>query len=137
MARSATAGQPSMFRSGAYESTAAKEIRDVLCSGDEVVLTGTADPITFPGITQLNSSSADACTLATPIAGSQPAGDDGKSIFIYDNSGHAHTVTTASNAIINSHHVLTWNGTVGSNIELVAVNGLWVPVGTPSGVTIS
>jgi hypothetical protein len=125
-----------MPRAGCYDSTAAKEIRDVTCNGDFVVLTGTADPITFPGNVQLNASSADASTLATPVSGSQPAGDDGKTLFIVDLSGQAHTVTTASNKIINSKKTLTWNGTVGSNCMLMAMGGVWVPIAL-AGVAVS
>jgi hypothetical protein len=29
------------------------------------------------------------------------------------------------------------NGTIGSNIKLVAMGGIWVPKGAPSGVTVS
>jgi len=47
------------------------------------------------------------------------------------------TVTIAANAIINSKHLLTWNGTKGSKITLQALGGVWVPVGTASGVTVS
>ena len=126
-----------MTYAGAFDSTAAKQVQDVVCQGGFVVLTGSADPVPFPGNVALSASSADAATLATPVAGQQPAGDDGKTLFLVDTTGKAHTVTTASNIISPSHHVATFNGTVGSCIELRAYNGLWYPTGTPLGVTIT
>ena len=137
MARSVTAGQPALTFAGSYDATAAKQMQDVVCQGVFVVLSGTADPIPFPGNVVLNAGSADSCTLATPVAGQQPAGDDGKTLFVVDNSGKAHTITTASNIISPSHHIATFNGTVGSCIELRAWNGLWYPTGTPLGVALS
>jgi hypothetical protein len=136
MAKSPVAGQPAITRAGCYDSDAAKQMQDVTCNGTFTVLAGATDPVPFPGNVQLNAASADACTLATPIAGQQPAGDDGKTIFLVDSSGKAHTVTTAANAIINSKHILTWNGTIGSNCLLMAMGGVWVPVAV-SGVTVS
>ena len=137
MGRSTAAGSPVFTHQGVFDSSAAKDIRDALCQGDFAILTGSADVLAFPGNTQLNSSGVDATTLATPLAGHQPAGDDGKTIFLIDATGHAHTVTTASNVIAPSHHVLTFNGTVGSNVTLMAMSGLWVIVGTANGVTAS
>lgn len=137
MGRSTAAGSPVYNHQGVLDQTATKDLRDMMCNGDFAILTGSADVIAFPGNTQINTSGVDACTLATPVSGSQPAGDDGKTLFVVDNSGHAHTITTASNAIINSKHVLTFNGTVGSNVELMAMGGVWVVVGTSLGVTVS
>ena len=136
MAKSATAGQPAITRAGCYDSSAAKQIQDVTCNGDYVVLSGSADPMPFPAIVQLNTSGVNATTLASPIAGTQPAGDDGKTIFVYDNTGNAHTITTASNKILPSKHILTFNATIGSNARLIAVGGVWVPAGL-TGVTAS
>ena len=136
MAKSATAGQPAITRAGCYDSSAAKQIQDVTCNGDYVALTGSADPMPFPAIVQLNTAGVNATTLASPIAGTQPAGDDGKTIFVYDNTGNAHTITTASNKILPSKHILTFNATVGSNAWLIAVGGVWVPAGL-TGVTAS
>lgn len=56
---------------------------------------------------------------------------------MYDKSGQAHTITTAANKIINSKHIATFNGTIGSAITLMAQGGIWVPIGTPSGVTLT
>lgn len=120
------------------------------------VLTGTTDAITGgggvldlpPGLSAAQSTpicgtsfietaGVDACTLATPVAGAPSAGgNDGLEITIIDNSGHAHTVTTAANKITPSHHVATFNGTQGSFVTFVARNGFWIPVQL-SGVTIS
>lgn len=136
MARSATAGQPAVIRAGCYDSTASKEMQDLTCNGKFQVYTGTADALQFPGNSQINASGVDALTLATPVSGEQPIGDDGKTVFVVDLNGAAHTITTASNKIINSKHIATFNGTVGSNITLTAMGGVWVPISL-AGVTIS
>lgn len=89
------------------------------------------------GTSFIETAGVDACTLATPVAGAPSAGgNDGLEITIVDNSGHAHTVTTAAGVITPAHHVLTFNGTQGSFITLVARNGKWIPVQL-SGVTPS
>jgi hypothetical protein len=75
-------------------------------------------------------------TLATPVSGPQPAGDDGKTVIAYDSGGHAHTITVASNIFPNSKHIATFNGTAGSCCVLTAVAGLWVPV-VLTGVSMS
>ena len=120
------------------------------------VLTGTTDVITGggglldlpPGLSTTQSTpicgtsfietaGVDACTLAQPVAGAPSAGgNDGLEITIIDNSGHAHTVTTAASKITPSHHLITFGGTQGSFVTLVARNGFWIPVQS-SGVTIS
>jgi hypothetical protein len=120
------------------------------------VLTGTTDVITGgggvldlpPGLSATQSTpicgtsfietaGVNATTLAQPAAGAPSAGgNDGLEITIVDNSGHAHTVTCSSNGITPSHHLVTFNGTQGSFVTLVARNGQWIPVQS-SGVTIS
>ena len=135
MANSPTAGQPAITRAGCYDSEAAKQMQDVTCNGIFKVLTGSADPLPFPGNFELAYNGVDACTLATPKAGQQPAGDDGKTVFVLDTGGHPHTITTASNKISPGHNVATFGGTAGSNVTLKAYNGTWYPVGTALGVT--
>jgi len=141
MAQSTVGGQPDMIRQGAFDASAIQEFQGALAEGQAAVLTGATDQVPFPGLVILNGANADAATLAAPVAGAQgpgsAAGDDGKTIRIIDASGKAHTVTTPSNKIANSKHVLTWNGTIGSNVELEAWNGVWYPIGTPNGVTIT
>ena len=117
------------------------------------VLTGTTDVIqggggslnTLPGqpaapicgTSFIESAGVDACTLATPVAGDPAAGgNDGLEITIVDNSGHAHTVTTAAGVITPAHHLATFGGTQGSFVIFVARNGKWIPLSS-SGVTIS
>lgn len=119
------------------------------------VLTGTTDVITggggslsqppggavstvpICGTSFIETGGVDACTLATPVAGAPSAGgNDGLEITIIDNSGHAHTVTAAAGVITPAHHLITFNGTQGSFVTLVARNGKWIPV-QQSGVTIS
>lgn len=137
MAIATLGGQAAVTHLGAFDSSALQDVQDTLCEGRQTVLQGVAEAVPFPGVVQLNAAVAEACTLATPVSGPQPLGDDGKTIFIYDNSGKAHTVTTAANKIINLKSTLTFNGTKGSNIELIAQGGIWIPRGTPSGVAIT
>ena len=136
MARAITAGQPTIIRAGCYDYTAAREMTLITCNGEFVTLSGSTDALPFPGNTLVTTAGVDAMTLATPIAGNQPLGDDGKIVRVIDNNGQAHTITTAANKIINSKHVATFNGTIGSFIELIAMSGVWVPLAS-SGVTIS
>lgn len=118
-------------------------------TGTTDVITGGGGQLTLPpglsaaytvpicGTSFIETAGVDACTLATPVAGAPSAGgNDGLEITIVDNSGHAHTVTTAANKITPSHHLITFNGTQGSFVTLVARNGFWIPV-QQSGVTIS
>lgn len=99
------------------------------------VVGGAAAPIV--GTSFIESSGIDATTLAAPVAGPPSAGgNDGLDITIVDVGGHAHTVTTPANAIVPAHHVVTFGGTAGSFITLLARNGKWYPQ-AQSGVTIS
>lgn len=99
-------------------------------------LSGTTDAIVFPGSNFITHAGVDATTLATPVAGGPGVGDDGKIVRIWDTTGHAQTVTTASNKIVPSHSIITFNGTAGSFAELEAFGGLWY-VGPTSGVSIT
>lgn len=94
----------------------------------------------------VTTAGVDAMTLATPKAGVYPSnvpsqnpiqiGDDGKVLLIVDTTGHAHTITTAADKIAPSHDTLTFNGTVGSYVELIAFGGLWYIIAS-SGVAAS
>jgi hypothetical protein len=81
----------------------------------------------------ITAAGVAALTLAAPTAGS-PAngGNDGQELKIIDQSGHAHTVTTPSNDINGSHHVLTSGAAAGDSVTLTAYNGVWLcnPAGT-------
>ena len=137
MARSTSAGVPAITQAGAWSAGAAREMMDVMGNGNAQVLSGTTDAISFPGTTMLNSTVLDVCTLVLPNPGPQPLGDDGKQIEVIDVSGKLHTITTPTNGINGSKHILTWNGTAGSNVTLQAWNGSWWTVSTPNGVTIT
>ena len=94
-------------------------ISDILQSAGQlpVLYSGSADVLQYPGLAIINTAGVDAMTLATPVIGPQATGgDDGKVVTIIDNGGHAHTITTAANKIINSKHVATFGGTIGSSI---------------------
>ena len=136
MANSATPGSPAITHAGVFDATAAKELQDTLVNGAQKVLTGSADAMPMSGIVAISTAGINSTTLATPIVGPQPAGDDGKTIFVYSTTANAHTITTASNKIINSKHILTFDGNIGSNAWIIAVNGVWVPAGL-TGVTAS
>ena len=100
------------------------------------VASGSADALTFPSAVMITTAGVDATTLATPVAGGPGVGDDGKRLLVMDTSGHAHTITTASNKIVPSHSVVTFGGGVGASIQFVAYNGLWYPLfATGVGIT--
>jgi hypothetical protein len=125
---------------GAFDNSACIDVLKAIgcwVTPDNTPYTGSTDALIYPGLAILNSAGVDACTLATPVAGAQNAGgDDGKILTVLDVGGHAHTITTAANAIVPSHHVLTFNGTKGSYIDLMAYNGVWY-VQASIGVTAS
>jgi hypothetical protein len=135
MANSTVAGQLAIPHSGSDPDLTA-DFQDTQCQGKFTALRGTTDAIPFPGNIVVNSAGVNAMTLATPLAGPQPRGDDGKSIFVVAGNAAAHTITTATNGIINSKHLCTWTAAIGNCIELRAYNGTWVPVAS-TGVTIT
>lgn len=93
---------------------------------------GATDALVFPGSVFITTAGVDATTLATPTA----TVDDGKTATVVDTTGHAHTITTASNIIAPAHHLVTFGGTVGSFVTLRAFQGLWYVLAS-SGVTVS
>src|SRR5215469_1825918 len=98
--RSTSAGVQAITRAGSYDQGAVRELLDVLGAGNPQVLTGTADAISFPGTVIINNPSAiDNCTLALPLPGAQPGGDDGKTVEIFIATAFVHTVTTPTNGI--------------------------------------
>jgi hypothetical protein len=95
---------------------------------------GAAVPIS--GKSFITTAGVNATTLATPVAGDPAAGgNDGLSIEIIDDGGHAHTVTTAANIINGNKHIATFPGTRGTRITLTARNGIWLTDG--GGTTLS
>lgn len=137
--RSTAPGVQAITRAGAYSAAAAGELMDVLGAGTPQVVTGTADALSFPGTVVINSpnSTGDACTLAKPIAGAQPAGDDGKICEIWTATAYPHTVTTPANGVNLSKHIITFTAGIGQNVRLQAWNGTWMAMGSPKGATIS
>jgi hypothetical protein len=131
---------PAVNKIGNHDGTFDKGAqRDVLAHTNDVAtaLVGSADVLTAPGLFVVNTAGVDAMTLGQPTAGDQQAGgDDGKKLTVVDNGGHAHTITCATNGLINSHHLVTFNGTIGSFVTLRAYNGIWYPLEL-SGVTVS
>jgi|SRR5215472_4148538 len=135
MARNTKGGQQVVVHASC-DGDYTRDLSDATCQGSFVVLTGTADAVPFPGNVAVNSAGVNAMTLVAPVAGQQPQGDDGKSVFIVAINSAAHTVTCPTNAIINSKFKATWTAAIGNCIELRAYNGVWVPV-MSTGVTIS
>jgi hypothetical protein len=94
------------------------------------------------GITEgyvfITKAGVAAMTLALPNAGLPSAGgDDGRVLVINSTTAHAHTVTTPGNGINGNTHIATFSGDVTDSLELVAYNGAWRTVSTPSGITLS
>lgn len=104
-----------------------------------ITATGTAGAIPITSTTKifLTGASAQAMTLATPVAGLPSAGgNDGMSITVIDTTGKAHTVTTAANKINTNKLTGTFGGTIGQFFTLNAYNGIWY-VSASTGVTLS
>jgi hypothetical protein len=105
---------------------------DVLAAYPLQTASGSTDALLFSGSTFITTAGVDATTLATPAN----PGDNGKVLRVTDTSGHAHTITVSAGVFPPSHHLVTFNGTVGSYVEFEAFGGLWY-VGANSGVTVS
>lgn len=73
-----------------------------------------------------------------PMSGTPPQinGDDMKVLTIMSPSAFAHTVTGPANTFSNSRHLLTFSGTAGSYIRMLAYNGIWYTLDF-NGVTIT
>jgi len=89
------------------------------------------------GAVVVTKAGVAALTLALPTAGlPAAAGHDGQILRIVDVGGHAHTVTTPASGLNGSVHIATFNGTVGSFVELIAYNAVWYVLAS-SGITLS
>lgn len=116
---------------GSYDQSAVQDIvNGDAFQGPITVLTGTADAINphVAGNYIINSSSADAITLAAPTAGV----DDGLSIAIYVQSvSLAHTITATSlfAAGVALKSTCTPAQFAGAGVSLRAYNGLWHVIG--------
>lgn len=73
-----------------------------------------------------------------PMSGTPPQtnGDDMKVLMILSTTAFAHTVTGPANTFSGSRHLLTFSGTAGSYIRMIAYNGIWYTLDF-NGVTIS
>jgi hypothetical protein len=81
----------------------------------------------------LKAGSAAAMTLVAPTAGTH----DGVKMTFVAEDAYAYTLTTPSNKINGNKHIATWTAAIGNSITLVAFNGIWYPVDTPSGVALT
>jgi len=85
------------------------------------------------GTHALTKASVGAYTLAAPTADKE-----GMRLFIVSRTAFAHVVTVAGGLGGNAaDDVLTFDGKVGSGIEVQADALRWVPTGAPYGVVIS
>ena len=92
------------------------------------------------GTVCIMDASATEYTLATPTTGAPGAatpGNDGQKLTIIDGTGHAHTVTTASNIINGSKHVLTSAGNIGDEATVRASKATWLCNPTTTSWVIS
>jgi hypothetical protein len=103
----------------------------------KVVLSGTGDAITYPGVNLIAATAADATTLATPTPGT----DDMKTVTVQDVGGYSHTVTTAAGKLIvgatGVRRTATFSGNAGASFTLRAYSGLWYLVDAATGITFS
>lgn len=102
------------------------------------ILSGSADAIPIKqGLVVVTSAGVDAMTLVAPTAGPQIAGgDDGKILRVSSTTAQAHTITTPTNGIFPTKHIVTFAAAVGSFIELVASGGQWYTM-AGTGATIT
>jgi hypothetical protein len=99
-------------------------------------LPGAGGAVPIAGKSYIKTAGVNATTLAAPVAGNPAAGgNDNLSITIIDCGGHAHTVTAPANSINGNKHVITFPGTVGAQLTLRALNGVWYTDG--GGTTLS
>jgi hypothetical protein len=97
-------------------------------AGTQIVSTAGPTAITIThGKVIVTYAGVAAMTLATPVAGS-PAngGNDAQALKIIDASGHAHTLTVASNVINGNKHVLTSAGNIGDDATITSYNAVYL-----------
>jgi hypothetical protein len=88
------------------------------------------------GAVGLNATGVLAISLPAPVAGLPAVGGmDGYELLIWDETGHAHVITTATNGFNTNKHTATFAGTIGNYIQLVARNGYWWVLGN-AGITL-
>jgi hypothetical protein len=111
-----------------------------------VAAPGAADVIPVSsGVVFVTRAGVNAMTLALPKAGVYPSGnaqslgdprDDGKELTIVSTTAFAHTITTPTNGINKTLHLLTFAAAVGNWVQLISFGGTWYVTGL-LGVTIS
>jgi hypothetical protein len=111
---------------------------DPLQSSTITVLSGTTDAVNpylaNGGNFIVNTGSADAMTLAAPIA----TADDGLTLAIFSNTAFAHTLTSTGNLQTGAAGtgVLTFAAHTGAGVILRAYQGKWQIVGS-TGITVT
>lgn len=108
----------------------------------ELPLTISASGAIAPGAEQvfITAGSAAALTLPNPVAGAPlpggAGGQDGATLVITSTTAFAHTVTTGTNGVNGSKHVITFPATAYATVFLKAFNGTWV-VQVLNGATLT
>ena len=113
-----------------------------------VVASGSTDALPNTSATILvMSAGVNAMTLAKPKAGVYSAmqakiqslgdvGDDGKMILVVLGTAQLHTITTPTNGINGSKHLVTFTAVIANYVWLIAIGGKWYVVGQ-QGATIT
>lgn len=104
----------------------AHEIPNTISAGSGAIAQPTPGQVEQNFIT---FGAAGAYTLANPVAGKPlpggGGGQDGANVEITSTTAFAHTITTGTNGVNGSKHVITFPATAGTTIVLKAYAGSW------------
>jgi hypothetical protein len=87
-----------------------------------------------------HASSPGAYTLAAPVPGNLPAGDDGKELYIMNGSAVANVVTVSpvTGVVGGTYGTITFtSAAIGDGIVLKAYNGKWYVKSEVGTITIA
>ena len=105
--------------------------------GSAVAYTAAGAITVQPSLNTLGGASAQAYTLAAPVAGSPlDGGQDGLVMTFTLVTAHAHTLTTPANKINGAYDTVTF-AAVGDSITLQASGGVWYVIGSHGTATLS
>jgi hypothetical protein len=133
---------PDNHSGGSYDRSAQRDIIETgPFHGAIQLLSGTADAISpyNGGNYIITTGSADAMTLAAPIAGAlQNGGADNLQIAVVSNTAYAHTLTATGLLQTGAAGtgVLTFAAHAGAGFALRAYQGLWQLIGS-IGITVT
>ncbi len=93
---------------------------------DQVVNSSAAVISIITGTILVTYAGVAAMTLGLPVAGpASAAGQDGSELLFISTTTNQHTVTTPTNGINGSKHILTFAATANSQLSLEAHGGIW------------